>query len=99
SFNTLKSTRARALWRVAAGRPRKSLYRNDLRPDGQHANEQRKRRQGGGFFDHGPDHVLVPPYWTERERCSIFVPELSHRRGGARGGGGSIVAAAQFELD
>ena len=62
-------------WRATRCRtsPEKSLQRKDLRPDRQHADEQRERRQRCSFFDHSPDHDPFLPDWTERERCSIFV--------------------------
>ena len=70
-------TGVKTQWRATRCRSSlgKSLHGKDLRPDRQHADEQRKRRQRGGFFDHGPDHDPFLPHWTERERCSIFVPE------------------------
>lgn len=56
SFNTERVKNAREVRPAAARTLRKSLHRKDLRPNGQHPDEQRKRRQGGGFFDDGPDH-------------------------------------------
>ena len=50
-----------------------SLYSKHLCPYGQHADEQRERREGGSFFDDGPNHDPFLPNWTERERCSNFV--------------------------
>jgi hypothetical protein len=46
--------------KATAGGERKSLYRNDLRPDRQHPKEQHERRQRGGFLDHGPNHDPPP---------------------------------------
>ena len=64
------------LRRAAAGRPRKSLHRNDLGPNGQHPNEQRKRREGGCFFDHGTDHVLVPPLLDRTRTMFAFCSKV-----------------------
>jgi hypothetical protein len=46
-----------------------------LRPDGDHADEQRQRRERGGFLDHGFEHGSLPG--TEREHSSWYVLESS----------------------
>lgn len=44
------------LAQLSRGTSLKSLHRKDLRPDRQHPDEQSKRRQRGGFPNHGPNH-------------------------------------------
>jgi hypothetical protein len=78
--------------RTSAG---KSLHGKDLRPDGQHPDEQRERRQRGGFFSDGPNHELILPDRTERERCSIFVPKS---RAVGRWQGSELGLTAVFDL-
>lgn len=66
--------------------PRPSELRDDLRPDRDHSDEQRDRRQGGGFFDKQPQHGGSPDWpdlprgkpksarqGTYEEHCSFFV--------------------------
>ena len=48
----------RSLAGEAAGRASKG--RDDLRPDGNHAQKQRQRGERGGFFNDSPDHDPTP---------------------------------------
>jgi hypothetical protein len=47
--------------------------RKYLRPHGDHANEQRNRRQRGSFFDNGAEHEESPLEGTKDEHCFCFV--------------------------
>jgi hypothetical protein len=56
----------------------KSLHGKDLRPDRQHADEQRERRQRGGFFDHGPNHdPFLPTVQNENDVLFLFRSQLN----------------------
>jgi hypothetical protein len=44
---------------------------NELRPNRNHADEQRNGGQRSGLFDKGSDHRILPR--TENEHCSTFV--------------------------
>jgi hypothetical protein len=47
--------------------------RKYLRPHGDHANEQRNRRQRGSFFDNGAEHEESLLEGTKDEHCFCFV--------------------------
>src|SRR6202011_868373 len=68
-------TGVKTQWRATRCRSSlgKSLHGKDLRPDRQHADEQRERRQRGGFFDHGPNHdPFLPAGQNENDVLFLF---------------------------
>src|SRR5262245_7506330 len=50
-----------------------SQVAQDLRPDGDHSDEQRQRGERGGFLDDDFEHDFSPG--TDREHSSVFVPK------------------------
>jgi hypothetical protein len=44
---------------------------DDLRPDGNHADEQRQRCKGSGFFDDGAEHCASPRYRMSEQDMNI----------------------------
>src|ERR1700693_5179382 len=46
----------------------------DLRPDRDHPQEQRKRGQGSGFFGDGSEHSALLFVGTKEEHSSSYVP-------------------------
>src|SRR5229473_6885203 len=70
---------------------------NELCPNGDHADEQRKRGKRGGLFHDGPYHGILPR--TENEHCSLFVPRVKRDSipdGAARSAAQSGKAAPDF---
>src|ERR1700690_4454490 len=57
------------------GRPASKVAEH-LRPDGDHTDEQRQRRQRGGFLDHGFEHGSLP---EQRENIihGMFLVKVS----------------------
>jgi hypothetical protein len=73
-------TGVKTQWRATCCRnaPGKSLHCKDLRPNRQHPDEQRKRRQRGSFFDYGPNHD--PPSLTGQNGNGVLFLFRSQER-------------------
>lgn len=50
-----------------------SQKRNDLCPDGNHAPEQRQRRQGGSFLDQSSEHHHLPVHFLMEQKKNIVL--------------------------
>ena len=77
-------TGVKTQWRATRCRSSlgKSLHGKDLRPDRQHTDEQRQRRQRGGFFDHGPNHdPFLPTGQNENDVLFLFQSQARELSG------------------